>query len=115
MLKSRTSGDIRRSIRALHLAVPSQEVCERVRRAVEEAATRDAQSIESLRLAVCEFTVSLRKEGTSPERVLVALKTLVNAGAGPVISRSLSDWSGYILREKISSWCIDEYFRNRSP
>ena len=100
-----------RSARVLQLAIPSREICERVHRAVEEAASRDAVSMESLRLAVCEFTVTLRTGGATPGAVLVALKTLVNAGAGPIISRSLSDWSGYRLREKISTWCIDEYFR----
>lgn len=41
---------------------------------------------------------------------LIAVKSLVNAGNGTLVAPHVSDWSGYIIREKISTWCIERYF-----
>jgi hypothetical protein len=98
------------AVRALHLVVPSAELCERLRLAVEDAATRDAKSMEDLRLRVFDFTTALREVGTTPEAVLITLKALINAGSLPPTARSHPDWSGYLLREKMSTWSIEAYF-----
>jgi hypothetical protein len=98
------------SAKILRLAMPSQPACDRVREAVVNAAARDAESMELLRASVGHFTTEMRGAGATPEAVLISLKALVNAGVGPVISHTLDDWSGYILRDKMSTWCIDEYF-----
>jgi hypothetical protein len=37
-----------------------------------------ADSMETLRVAVCGFTAALRDAGTTPEGVLISLKTLIN-------------------------------------
>lgn len=104
------TGEMRRIALRTHLAIPSAEVCDRLRNAVIAAATRDAESMESLRDAVREFTVALRDQGATPEATLIALKALVNAGNGTLVAPHVSDWSGYIIREKISTWCIERYF-----
>jgi len=99
---------------ALQLAIPQPELCDRLRVAVEDAASRDAVSIEALRVAVRSFTVALRDAGTTPERVLIILKTVINNRSLPVIAPHASDWKGDQLREKISTWCIEEYFREKT-
>ena len=102
--------DLRHATLAPHLAIPEADVCERLRRAVEEAAARDADSMKELHRAVSSFTVALRDLGTTPERVLVALKTVINNPSLVVIAPHVSDWNGVQLREKISAWCIEEFF-----
>lgn len=99
---------------ALQLAIPEAALCERLRRAVEEAATRDADSMKELRLAVRGFTVALRDIGTTPEHVLIALKTVINNRTLVAIAPHASDWNGETLREKISTWCIEEFFREKT-
>jgi hypothetical protein len=97
-----------------HLVIPPAELCQRLRSAVERAASRNAESMEALRAAVCGFTVALRDEGLTPEGVLVVLKTVVNNRSLLVIAPHVSDWNGDQLRERISTWCIKEYFRAKS-
>jgi hypothetical protein len=99
---------------ALQPAIPHTELRDRLRTAVQEAASRDAASIEALRLAVRSFTVALRDAGTTPERVLIILKTVINNKSFPVIAPHEPDWKGAQLREKISTWCIEEYFREKT-
>lgn len=96
------------------LPVPSAEVCERLREAVARAATRDPESLETLRRCVADFTIELRDGGTTPESVLISLKAVVTVAILPPIARNHPDWSGYILREQMSAWCIAEYFGERS-
>lgn len=88
----------------------SSELCERLRLAVIRAADRDAESMAALRLAVRGFTVALRDEGTTPEAVLVILKTVITNRTLTTIAPHASDWRGDQLREQISMWCIEEYF-----
>lgn len=99
---------------ALQLPIPEAELCERVRRAVEAAAARDAGSMKELRLAVRSFTVALRDIGTTPERVLIALKTVINNRTLLAIAPHAADWNGDELRERISTWCIQEFFRKKT-
>ena len=98
----------------LHLAFPQAELCERLRIAVEQAASSNADSMEALRLTVCEFTSALRDKGATPEGVLISLKTLINNRSLPLIPPHPSDWSGYQLREQISTWSIKEFFRQET-
>ena len=70
--------------------------------------------MEALRLTVCEFTAALRDEGTTPEGVLISLKTLINDRSLPVIPQHSVDWTGYQLREMISTWSIKEFFRKET-
>lgn len=111
ILEGRTLSNTAENIRVM----PSRPSCDRLRQAVANAAARDAESMESLRLTVRELTVELREQGATPEAVLISLKTVVGAGGGPPISSSPMDWNGYILREKMSSWCIEEYFSEETP
>ncbi len=99
---------------SLHQTLPQAELCERLRMAVEKAATTNAESMEALRHTVCEFTAALREEGTSPEGALISLKTLINDRALPVIPQHSSDWTGYQLRELISTWSITEFFKKET-
>ena len=95
----------------LHVTLPSEEDCERLRVAVMRAAERSAESMGELRDAVRRFTVVLRDEGTTPERVLISLKSIIYNRSFPTIITHPTEWaSGSRLHEKISTWCIEEYF-----
>ena len=107
-------AELHRDTLALQLAIPEAELCERVRRAVEDAAARDAGSMKELRLAVSSFTVALRDIGTTPEHVLIALKTVINNRTLLAVAPHASDWNGDELRERISRWCIEEFFRKET-
>jgi len=96
------------------LAISEKELGERVRKAVKDAAERDAESMRRLRIAIAGFTVALRDIGTSPEQVLIALKTVINNRSLVTIAPHVSDRTGESLREKISTWCIEEFFSNRA-
>lgn len=104
-------AEVRRSARLLHLAIPSVELCEQFWHAVEKAAARDAESMQALRVTVCEITALLRDRGTAPETVLITIKALLNLRSVPLIAPHPSDWNGSAMRQKVSTWCIDEYFR----
>ena len=67
-----------------------------------------------LRLAVGRFTVALRDIGTTPERALIALKTVINNRSFVSIAPHISDWSGDELRQRVSTWCIEAFFRNEA-
>lgn len=75
-----------------------------LRVAVDEAATRSAESMLALRIAVVGFTSDLRDTGMTPEAVLIALKKVV---------RQRTDFAGIMMREKISTWCIEEFFSQK--
>ncbi|MEO7369020.1 MAG: hypothetical protein ABIZ36_13775 [Gemmatimonadaceae bacterium] len=65
--------------------------------------------------AVRAFTAELRDEGTNPEHVLIALKTVIYNRSFPAISTHPTEWaSGSRLHEKISTWCIEEFFKEKS-
>ena len=112
-LQGRTENNTQDNLEAAvrRAPLPSLELCDRLRSAVKVAAARDAESVEALHLTVCEFTTALRDLGTPPEGVLIALKSLVGMGTLPPLARNHPDWAGYLLREKMSTWCIQEYFK----
>ena len=99
----------------LELVIPQAELCARLREAVQDAASRDAASMKRLRAAVESFTVALRDMGTTPERVLIVLKTVINNRSFVAIAPHVSDWNGDSLRERVSSWCIEAFFRKDTP
>ena len=67
--------------------------------------------MSQLRDAVAHFTAALRDEGAKPEAVLIALKSVINSRAFPSTMYYTSDISVELLRQKISSWSIEEFFR----
>lgn len=82
---------------------------------MEHAAERSSASMEALREAVREFTLTLKQEGTTPEHVLIALKNVIYNRSFPAIAIHPTEWaSGTRLHEKISSWCIEEFFREKT-
>jgi hypothetical protein len=80
--------------------------------AVEQAAGRSSVSMESLRVAIFEFTRAHKSNGATPEAVLISLKGVVNQHRLPLLPRYMSDWSGDRLHATISSWCIEAYFKS---
>jgi hypothetical protein len=107
------SAELLPSAQGLHVAIPDGELCVRLRMAVEEAASRDADSMNALRLAVRSFTVALRDDGATPERALITLKTVIHNRDFLLIAPHASDWTGDLLRQKITTWSIEEFFRER--
>lgn len=99
----------------LHVPVPPAEQCEKLRLAVEHAAGRSAESMAALRDAVREFTIVLKDEGTTPEHVLISLKNVIYNRSFPAIAVHPTEWAtGSRLHEKISTWCIEEFFREKT-
>lgn len=97
------------------MPVPAAEQCEKLRIAVEQAAERSSESMAALRYAVREFTTVLRDEGTSPEQVLIALKSVIYNRSFPAIAVHPTEWaSGTRLHERISTWCIEEFFSEKT-
>ncbi len=68
----------------------------------------------ALERAVRDFTAAIRDEGTSPEYVLIRLKGLIHSQTFPPLGSHASDWNGEALRQNISTWCIQEYFKEKS-
>jgi hypothetical protein len=108
--KGESIAKAQRDCLVLQLAIPEAELCDRLRQAAKDAAGRDAASMKRLRLAVGSFTVALRDIGTTPERVLIALKTVINNRSFVSIAPHVSDWSGDDLRQRASTWCIEAFF-----
>ena len=98
---------------ALDLAPSQAELCDRLRKAVENAASTNGDSMEALRLTVCEFTAALREEGITPEGVLISLKASINIRALPALSAH-PNFNSYQLRELISTWSIKEFFKKET-
>jgi hypothetical protein len=94
----------------IRTAISQADASRRVRAAVAVAASRHDVAMHALKIAVCEFTYALRRDGVTPEGVLVSLKQLIDDRALPRIPPHESDWSGNRLRESISTWCIKAYF-----
>ena len=93
----------------VHHAYAQAERSRRLLGALELAGSRDSIAMDALRLAVCTFTRAYRGEGLMPERVLIAVKDLVDNRAVPIRTHA-SDRNGNLLRESISTWCINAYF-----
>lgn len=113
-VNSEPSQELRESSLALHQAILRVTLTQRLHQAMEDAAARDAVSMEALRLAVCEFTIVLREEGSTPEATLILLKSAVNRKALPQMTAHGRDRRDHPLRETISSWCIEAYFKQGS-
>lgn len=79
--------------------------------AVERAAERSTESMNHLRHAVAQFTVALRVGGATPEAVLIALKSVINSRTFPSSRNYTPDTSDADLRQQISAWSIQEFFR----
>ena len=93
-------------------AIPQADLCDRLLRALEQAALDSSHSMEALRLAVCDFTAALREEGTTPEGVLISLKSVIHLRTLPSRPyQRFSDWKDPEIHERISTWSIEEFFR----
>ena len=100
------------SASALQNAMAQADLSARLRFAVEQAASKSAESMDTLRLAVCAFTLALRDEGITPEAVLIRLKVAIHAETlAPLWSTS--SWSGQHLHDTITTWCIRDYFSEK--
>lgn len=106
-------ADLRRPA-ALQLDMPQAELCDRLRRGVERAGGRSADSMEALRAAVCEFTAALKEKGTTPEGVLISLKALIADQTFALIPTQPFGSSGNQLREQISTWSIQAFFMEKN-
>ena len=89
--------------------IAQADLSNRLRLAVVAAAVNSAGSMAELRIAICAFTVARRGEGNSPEAVLIALKRVINVETFEPVWL-LSTWNGDQLRQKITTWCIQDYF-----
>ncbi len=96
------------------LVAPSHIHCRRVRNALLNASFADDVSMQELRMAVCEFTAELREDGITPEAILVSLKSVVSNRTVPPLLSPTSEWSDLRMRDQISTWSIDEFFRSAS-
>jgi hypothetical protein len=103
------SGETEISEVAMKAEIAQADLSATLRRAVEAAASQSAGSMAVLRAAVCQFTVAHRKEGLTPERVLVSLKEVIQR---ETLENhwNASTWGGAHLRHTISRWCIEDYF-----
>lgn len=90
---------------------PPVPLCEELHAAVERAAERSAESMNDLRQAVAHFTLALRVDGATPEAVLIALKSVINSRTFPSARSDTSETSDADLRQRISAWSIQEFFR----
>jgi len=102
------NAELRRAAENLRLPVP---LCEELHAAVERAAERSTESMNDLRHAVAQFTVALRVAGATPEAVLIALKSVINSRDFPRARLYTPDITDNDLRQQISAWSIQEFFR----
>ena len=102
--------EVRRSASEFSLPLPAAEICEELCVAVERAATNSARSMNALRAAVERFTTALRHEGASAEEVLIVLKKFVNSRTFPLTGGYAGE-GGDDLRHQISTWSIEEFFK----
>ena len=97
---------------ALRDAISEADLSSRLRAAVQSAAMRNSGSTEALRQAVCAFTIALRDEGITPEAVLIRLKAAIKQQTLRPLWLT-STWGGPRLDETITTWCIEDYFREK--
>jgi hypothetical protein len=107
-----TDSDMESSLSSLTDVIAQAVESKRLLEAINQAAGRSSKSMESLRIAVEDFTRAHKKEGATPEAVLITLKALVNQRSLPLLPRYMADWSGDRLNSTISTWCIQAYFRS---
>ena len=109
------SADLEESSIALEQAIARSDLAVRLLSAIEDAASKDAIAMNALRIAVCEFTLALRDEGTTPEGALITLKSVINRKSLPNFVPHDSGTSHNKLRENMSTWCIQAYFKQNTP
>lgn len=97
--------------KVVYQAITESEACELLRAAVVHAASRSAGSIKELRIALEQFTVTFRRSGTSPEAVLIRLKKVIDHKSLPALAMLPATELSPIIREQMSTWCIQDYFR----
>jgi negative regulator of replication initiation len=102
------SEELRESSLALHQAILRVTLTQRLHKAMEDAAARDAASMEALRMAVCEFTIVLREEGATPEATLILLKSTVNRKALPQLTAYGRDHQ-YLVYRSLFQAGLDMY------
>jgi len=90
--------------------LPPDKLSAELQNAVERAALQSADSMDALRLAVTRFTAALRDQGAQPEAVLIAVKNVINSRTFAYVQDSRQNWKQEELRQKISTWLIDEFF-----
>ena len=114
-----TCGDVGSELEessiALEQAIARSDLAARLLSAIEDAASKDAIAMNALRIAVCEFTHALRDEGTTPEGVLITLKSVINRKSLPNFVPHDSTKSRNSLHESMSTWCIQAYFKQNTP
>lgn len=96
----------------LVIAARAEELTLHLREALERAASKNSESMEALRRAVCVFTVALRDEGIAPEAVLIRLKAAIRYETLMPLWET-STWSGPHLHEAVTTWCIKDYFSEK--
>ena len=101
-------AELRQAASDMHLPAP---LCEELHAAVERAAERSTESMNDLRHAVAQFTVALKVGGATPEAVLIALKSVINSRTFPIPRDYILQTGGDELRQQISAWSIQEFFR----
>ena len=74
---------------------------------------REGREIDetALRAAVCTYVRLLKDANFPPERVLVSVKRLANAGGVPDSNDHRPGLQRDTLMERIVDWCIAEYYR----
>lgn len=107
------SAEVRQAEIALNHPMPSETLCEELLGAARSASTRNAASMNALRVAVGRFTAALKDDGATPEAILVAIKSVVNSRVFPLIVSPSRDVNPERLRQLISTWCIEDMFSER--
>ena len=97
---------------ALVHEIRAEELTLHLRGALVRAASKNSESMDALRLAVCVFTVALRDEGIAPETVLIRLKAAIRYETLMPLWET-STWSGPHLHETVTTWCIKDYFSEK--
>ncbi|HMA21354.1 MAG TPA: hypothetical protein VKO87_11175, partial [Gemmatimonadaceae bacterium] len=97
-------SELEESSIVLDQAIARSDLADRLRSAIEDAASRDAIALNALRIAICEFTLALRDEGTTPEGVLITLKSVIDRKSLPSFVFHGSERSSQsTLRENMST------------
>ena len=109
----RACAELRQAAIAQNHPMPPEPLCEELLDTVTRAAAQSAESMKNLRAAVARFTLALKDDGVSPEAILVALKSIINSQAFPMVVSPSREGSTDHLRELISTWCIEDMFRER--
>lgn len=78
-----------------------------IRRALAEAARTRNYDDGELREAVAQFAGEWRVHGVPPERVLIAVKQVVDEFA----LAGVSDWWRSVITDRFVRWAVEGYYR----